>query len=519
MVMGLRSWWKQAWRSGLQPKRRTEQRLLEAARLSRLTADFLATNTSADAELRGGLREVRNRCRQLCRDNPYARQAKRTTIVNIVGAKGITLHGAIKKLSTSEKDERRNALLEESWKRWCKRKHCDVSGQKSFLQIESLVVSSLPESGEAIVRIVRQAFGGSKVPLALELIEADQLDETYSGPSQFAGRTWRMGIETDKWGRPTRYALLEQHPGDADLAKKQMGQRHIFVDAKDIIHIFLPERIGQTRGNPWIAPVVLTAHNLGEYEKAHWTRKRVQAGSLGFIIPGDPEFPQGEIDEDGNPVTINGERIIDSKPGGWNVLLPGDEIRPPDFGPDDGQYENIVRNLVRRFASGYGCSYETVSRDYSNTSYSSARTATLEDRDHWRFVQAMLIEVFHQRVFEEWIEAAILHGELSQKLFGDFWVRPERYLNVRWQPRSWPWVDPAKELKALEIARQLLLETHSEQIENYSGGEFEEVVAQLALENKIKKRLGLFADAPDVNSPSGDNVSTQQEQTDVSQAP
>lgn len=500
---------KRAWNAGPGPRGRRrleQQRLLEAARYSRLTADFMASSTSADAELRGGLREVRNRCRQLCRDNPYARQAKRTTVVNLIGPSGITLHGRIMKLNSDEKDERRNKLLEEGWKKWCHRNTCDVSGQKSFIQFETLIASSFPETGECIVRIVRRAFGGGKTPIALELIEADQLDEDYTGQSEYKDRYWRMGIETDIWGRPTRYALLTRHPGDAELSKLRETRKHIFVDAKDIIHVFLPERIGQTRGNPWMASVVLTAHNLAEYEKAHWTRKRVQAGSLGFIIPGDPEHPQGELDADGNPITVGGDRIIDSKPGGWNILLPGDQIQAPDFGPDDGQYGNVVTSLVRRFASGFGCSYETISRDYTQTSYSSSRTATLEDRDHWSFVQTMVIEQFHQRVFEEWIEAAIMNGELSAKLFGDYWVRPERYTQVRWQPRSWQWVDPAKEMKAIEIARSLMLETHSEQIEKYSGGEFEEVVAQVAMENKIKERLGLFPDPATTVSDNATNL-------------
>jgi capsid protein len=76
-------------------------------------------------------------------------------------------------------------------------------------------------------------------------------------------------------------------------------------------------------------------------------------------------------------------------------------------------------------------------------------------------------------------------------VFDDYWVRPERYNAPRWQARSWSWVDPAKEMKALEMARQLLLQTHGEQIAEYTGEQFEQVMAQIAKENELKEELGL----------------------------
>ena len=68
----------------------------------------------------------------------------------------------------------------------------------------------------------------------------------------------------------------------------------------------------------------------------------------------------------------------------------------------------FVKNKVRRFASGFGCSYETLSRDFSDTNYSSSRLSLLEDREHWRVVQKYLIDNLHMRVFREWLNLAVL---------------------------------------------------------------------------------------------------------------
>jgi len=163
---------------------------------------------------------------------------------------------------------------------------------------------------------------------------------------------------------------------------------------------------------------------------------------------------------------------------------------PPDFGPDDGQYEAVVRNLARRFAAGYGCSYETLSRDFSESNYSSSRLSILEDRDHWRVIQSVLIQQVHQRIFEEWLGAAAL-STLPMPLFNDVFVRPERYTTPHWQARAWSWVDPAKEMKAMELARSLQLQTHAEQIMEYTGNDFNSTISTIAKENEIKQRLGL----------------------------
>ena len=482
--MGIRSWFAKqvlTTRYG----RREGRRMYEGARRNRLLHDLIAPTTSADAELRVSLTVLRDRAHQLCRDNPYARQAKRTTQINVVGPRGIQMQAQIMKANGTEKDTRRCRLMEEAWRRWCRADTCDVAGRLSFHGFEMMIAGSLPESGECLVRIVRQPMGAGRVPLALELIEAHQLDEEKSGPSDRAGHEWRLGVEINQWGRPTRYAILTRHPGDVELGLNRRGvqEKHVYVDAADMIHVYMPERIGQNRGVPWLASVITTVHNLAEYEKAHWTRKRVQAASLGWI-----RTPEGELIGD---AVENGQQLFNTEPGSWNILDPGQEPVAPDFGPDDGQYDNVVRNLSRRFAAGFGCSYETLSRDFSQTNYSSSRLSILEDRDHWRVVQSVIIQVFHQRVFEEWLRAAALVGELPSPAFNDYWTRPERYNAPRWQARSWSWVDPQKEMKALEMARTLLLQSHSEQIAEYSGEQFEQVMAQIARENELKDSLGL----------------------------
>lgn len=467
-----------------QPRgRRPSLRMYAGARITRLTSDWFSKWTSADAEIKTSLRLLRDRSRQLVRDNPYAKQAKRTTQINVIG-QGIKMQAQVMQLRGKKRDDRINTLIEGGWERWCRPDSCDVAGKNSFYMMELLAAGALPESGEVLFRLVRRPFGRSRIPLALEILESDMLDENWQGSVLAPGNQWRMGVEINEWGRPVRYAFHKRHPGDFGFInpRQDTGER-VFMDAKDIIHLFIPERPNQTRGVPWFAPVMDDLHQLEGYESAAVIRARSAASLMGFITSPEGELQGDDVETD--------QRISEFEPGVFKYLAPGESITVPQLSSPDAQYEMFVRAKARRFASGFGCSFETISRDFSQTNYSSSRLSLLEDREHWRMVQAYLIENFHQRVFEEWLAAAVLAGELD---LPDYELRPDRYDRPRWQARGWSWVDPLKEVQAYREAEAAGYMTKS-QIIAQLGGDLEENFQQIAREQDLAQQLTIALDA------------------------
>ena len=203
---------------------------------------------------------------------------------------------------------------------------------------------------------------------------------------------------------------------------------------------------------------------------------------MGFVTS-----PEGELDGD----DVEGDRrISEFEPGMFKYLEPGQNVSVPNIDSPDQQYEMFVRNKVRRFASGFGCSYETLSRDFSNTNYSSSRLSLLEDREHWKVVQRYMIEHFHTRIFREWLNLSVLAGELP---FDDFDQRPERYDNPRWTARGWDWVDPLKEAKAYREMEQAGYMTKA-QIVAKLGGDFYDNLAELSREQQAADDLNVELD-------------------------
>lgn len=468
--------------------RRPSLRMYAGARINRLNADWFTRWSSADSEIKTSLRLLRDRSRQLVRDNPYARQAKRTTQINVIG-QGVKMQAQVMALRGKKRDDRVNALLESEWEKWCRKDSCDVAGKNSFFMMELLAAGALPESGEVLFRLVPRAFGRSKVPLALEILESDMLDENWQGSTSAAGNQWRMGVEVDEWGRPLRYAFHKRHPGDFGFVnpREDTGER-VFINASEIVHLFLPERPNQSRGVPWFASVMDDLHQLDGYEQAAVVRARSAASLMGFITS-----PEGELQ--GDDVEAE-QRVQEFEPGVFRYLSPGEEVTVPQLNAPDDQYEMFVRSKARRFASGFGCSYETISRDFSETNYSSSRLSLLEDREHWRMVQAYLIENFHQRVFERWLDAAVLSGTLD---LPDYELRPERYSSPRWQARGWSWVDPAKEVEAYRQAEEAGYITKA-QVVSQLGGDLEDNLTQIAREKDLQQQLNLKLWPADVNS-------------------
>ncbi len=498
--MGIRSaiyGWLQR---GVEPAPAPRRRMYQGAMVSRLTSDWVTSSTSADAEIKGSLPRLRNRSRQLVRDNDYARQAVRAVKNNVVGT-GIRMQAQVRMVRGGGRlDQTVNEAIERAWKQWGRKQTCHTGGRLSWHDMERLVIGSMCESGEVFIRKVRQPFGGGRVPFALEVIESDLLDDTYTGKSTVDGNEWRMGVECDKWGRPVQYAFLSKHPGDAPF-QGQPGPRHKLIPADEIIHLYLCDRPGQTRGVPWLATAIQRLHHLAGYEEAEVIRARASSALMGFITSDEGEL-QGDA-------VYDGERVSNFEPGVFKYLAPGESVTVPQLDAPDGQFEPFLRAMLRAMAAGVGCSYESISRDFSQANYSSSRLSLLEDRDHWRALQAYLIENLHQPVFEAWLEMAVLSGTLALPFYE---TDPERYRQIRWMPRGWAWVDPAKEVQAYKDAVRCGFKTLGEVVAE-QGGDLEELLTARAAELEMADELDLMFDTDphEVNAAGTEQPSDQAE--------
>lgn len=483
---------------------RRGRRAYEGAMVSRLTSDWVTSGTSADAEIDGSLIRLRNRSRQLCRDNSYARQAMRAIASNVIG-RGIRMQGRVMmQRGGGRLDQAINGRIEQTWQLWGRADRCHVAGKLSLPEMLRLALRSVAESGEVFIRVVPETFGRSRVPLGLEIIEADYCDEGKTSGPDANGNEWRMGVRVNRWGRPIAYEFRTRHPGDVTGS---VGYATTEIPASEIIHLFISERPGQTRGTPWMAAAIKRLHHLAGYEESEVVRARATASLMGFI-----QSPEGELQGDD---VYDADRVSTFEPGVFKYLAPGESVNVPQLNSPGNQFEPFLRAMLRAVSATIGCSYESISRDYSQTNYSSSRLSLLEEREEWRTLQDWVIEHLLQPVFDRWLAAAVGAGEL---LLPGYELAPERFEAVRWFPRGWAWVDPTKEVKAYEDAVRAGFKTQA-QVVAEGGGDLEDLLVARAAEVDRAEQLGLQFTSNPADDMQAGAINAQPDQPDEVEDP
>ena len=90
-----------------------------------------------------------------------------------------------------------------------------------------------------------------------------------------------------------------------------------------------------------------------------------------------------------------------------------------------------------------------------------------------------------------WLELAVLTGELD---FPDYSANSMRYCKPRWTPPAQHYVDPLKEIKAYREAEQAGYMTKSQVIAQTNGGDYDDIVSEIAREQDVAQGLGVTLD-------------------------
>lgn len=487
-------------------------RQYSGAEANRLTNNKKPKNQSADSELIGpfGADALRAWGRELVRNNAYAWGVVDTIVSSVVGL-GINAQSMIE---TPEGDdvEAVNEARDKAWSEWCE--VCDINGQYTFAELQQICQREIVEAGEVLVHHVKlpsQTYRGiyRPVPYALEVIEADRLAterDTYSVKTT-DNRIVR-GVEIDNLGKPVAYWIYPEHPNSPYITRNRTPER---IDAKEIVHLFRRDRIGQSRGVTWFAPVMTWLRDLGVYVDNEIQASAV-ASCFGVAITTDGPVSGLNFGEGDELQDTNGNSFEYLEPAMVVRLNKGESIESINPGRPNSASEPWINLMLRGIAVGTGLSYEIVARDYSKTSYSSSRTSQLEDRRRFRRWQRYLVNHLCQPVWDRFCEQAALSGHEAFPSMSEILEDRRKATTVEWQTTEWEWVDPQSEQTASEKAVNSLQSTLAAEIGS-RGGNWRQVLYQRAKEEKLKKELGLVT-AMDAQSMAMVGASAPSEPTD-----
>jgi lambda family phage portal protein len=428
------------------------------------------------------LTTLRNRSRDLIRNDPVASGTADTMTINISGG-GLKFQSRIRhdRLGISEEkclDIQNQA--EDIFNRWCP--YADSAGILTFAEIQFLTLRKIFEDGEALAIPIWiddepwRPFGR-----ALELIEADRLAFPSGSVSEKNrnGDPNDSGIYLGERGQPVAYSIRKK--GITEFAK---------IPARDnngrpmVLHVYPSKRFGQLRGLPFLTPALSMFKDLADTIEAKVVNARV-AACLGIIMTSKNPELDAEVQTTETETSTN-RRLRELAPG---LIQYAEEGLEP-FLVDPGRLGNdqlFLEQVLRLVGVALNLPYELLMKDFSKTNYSSARAALLECRRMFTFWRTWFSQRFCQPTLELVLEEAWWRGEFDVP---DFMENRYEYCRAAWVGNGWGWVDPVKEIEAARMAVDYNLSTLAHEITN-QGGDPDDVLRQRAKEKKMERDLGI----------------------------
>lgn len=462
---------------------RFAQRNFAAAMANRLTADWLNVSGSIDRDIRSGIRMVRDRARDLSKNNDYAKKFTRLLRLNVVGPYGFKLQNKAKDPGGAI-DTLANTKIEEAWNDWSRRQNCSVDGKLSLRGIQDVLINRAGCDGEALIRIVRNKQ--AKYGIQLQLIDADLLDEM-KNTKLTNGNYVKMGVEVDKWRRPINYFLRPVTPEQELYGSNAYITTYNWdvLNASELIHGFDQEYPAQTRGISWLVQSMIRLKFLQGWEEAAVVNARVSAAKMGFFkdLPNQVGSAYTGTDQD-----AAGNTITSAEPGSFEELPHGMDFVPWDPKYPDAMHEMFMRTQLRGISSGLGVAASSLSNDLSDVNYSSIRAGLVEEREQWKLVQQWFTELYLEQIFTVWLESALLSGDLNLPM-----SKFEKLNKPTFIGRRWAWVDPLKDIQA-KIAEIRAGLTTATQVVAEQGDDLEEIYMELQKEKDLAAKYGLEFD-------------------------
>jgi lambda family phage portal protein len=188
-------------------------------------------------------------------------------------------------------------------------------------------------------------------------------------------------------------------------------------------------------------------------------------------------------------------------PATVDELDPGQEFSGFDPTHPSDAFDPFMKTLLRGVSRGLHMSYQTLSGDVSDASYSNTRSGLIPERDHWKGLQRTEARRFHRTTYRDWIAMALLTGavRLPSSVARDYYA-------VEWQGRRWQWVDPANDLEAAEREIKLGL-TSRQRLAAERGHDFETVVDESKADVEYAKSAGVYVGGVDT-PPAARNQNT-----------
>ena len=376
-----------------------------------------------------GAKAVRERVRHMDENNPLVTGILDELCSNVIGPNGIM----IEPQPLDNKGEVHTEFAQ-AISKWLElfSLNQNIDAEHSRSETEWLACRTWLRDGEVFGRLYmgkhEELLYPTNTPFAIQPFEPDfiphQINEPENGVSE--------GIKRNKLGQAISY-LIQQ---DAH------GFEFVEIDAFFMVHLKFSRRLHQNRGISLLHSIVDLIDDIDDYDQSERVSAQIASRFAYFIkreVSGDES-----IERDGDMFLGMGNSF---------ELSPGEDAGIVESNRKETMSSPFRDAQLRLASSGAGVNNSSVTRDYSNGSYSAQRQELVDSFSRYRVLQRKFILNWTRPQYRHALNMALLSGEV--KIPKD--VDKASIFNAIYQAPVMPWIDPSKEMTGIEKGTRLSL--------------------------------------------------------------
>lgn len=460
---------------------------------------WYASHGSANSDFLPAQTYLRERSRQLIRNNPLAAGALQTLTDNVIGP-GLTVHPEMDREILGISDEQADRLERDAartWGEWADSYECDLNRIQCFGELQRLAYHSSKESGDLLCMAPSVNRPGSFLQTRVQLVEADRVANPDFQPDT---DTLAGGVKMDANGAPFGFYVASRHPGDPYSGVKGLN-KFDFVPAfgarsgrRNAWLLFQRKRPHLARGVPYLSTVLEPLKQIERYSDAELMAAIVGGSFTVFVKSPDGQGVMPLASLGGGETATNAtDTEISLDYGGIVDLAPGEEIDVASPGRPNTAFGDFLRSQYEMTAVGIGFPVEVFIKHFMQ-SYSAARAALLE---FWKFVRperSFFAYNFCSPFYELVLTEAVVRGRLTMPGFLEDSMLRRAYLGHDWRGPVQGQINPKDEVEAAKEKVALGISTREREAAEINGSDFEANHTQLAKEAKLRREAGLEED-------------------------
>jgi lambda family phage portal protein len=410
-----------------------------------------------------------------------------------------------------EEVETKFTLWAESPNHWV-----DASRMNTLTSMIRMVVGLIATSSETLAT-AEWMKDGRPYNTAIQMIDIDRLSTPMG---MWNNEFMRAGVEKDFNGAPTAYHIRTRHPADFGMFSIIPTWKRVPIRKPwgrlQVIHIMEQLRPDQSRG---IAGMVSALKEMRITKKfrdvvlQNAVINATYAATIESDLPAESVFAQlgggnlGEVEAQNaiEHYATGYLGAIDAYSGsaknmaldGVRVphLFPGTKLKLTPAGPGGPLGSEFEQSLLRYIAAALGVSYEQLSKDYSQTNYSSVRAAMNETAKAMKARKKFGADRFASAVYRLWLEEALNKKDISamSRKAPSFYegLNGDAYCACEWIGAGAGQIDELKETQAA-IQRILFgLSTWEDELGRF-GKDWRKVFVQIQREQAERDKRGIL---------------------------